>query len=58
MYLNLKEKGIGGFSGDWYWSSSEDSEEWRWTQSFQDGRQYSTNPEFVYKYSVRAIRQF
>ena len=59
MYLNLKESGIGNFSGEWYWSSSHCfhySSFKIWVQKFSDGSQgydYPTN-----EYSVRACRQF
>jgi TolB-like protein len=58
MYKNLKTKGLGEFSDDWYWSSSQyDSDRnYAWGQRFSDGYQDgygkgSTN-------SVRAVRTF
>ncbi|GHV10498.1 hypothetical protein FACS189491_00040 [Spirochaetia bacterium] len=39
MYKNLAMKGLGGFTGDWYWSSSELSIGYVWEQRFSDGRQ-------------------
>jgi hypothetical protein len=71
MYLNLKREGIGGFSNDWYWSSSENSSfdsSYTWTQLFSNGIQ--TGVDFPWSgqgewaggkkkaHSVRAIRQF
>jgi hypothetical protein len=71
MYLNLKTEGIGGFSNDWYWSSSESPSIWgsyAWTQLFSNGTQ--TGVDFPVSgggewaggkkkpHSVRAIRQF
>jgi hypothetical protein len=71
IYLNLKMEGIGGFSNDWYWSSSESPNMWgsyAWTQLFSNGTQ--TGVDFPVSgegewaggkkkpHSVRAIRQF
>jgi hypothetical protein len=56
MYKNLQAKGLGGFSNDWYWSSSEDFRSHAYFQSFSDGTQgggYKLNPS-----SVRAVREF
>ncbi len=60
MYENLHKKGLGGFSREWYWSSTEgivDSSRFGvWLQNFGDGYQFA-----VYKstpYYVRAIRAF
>ena len=66
MYMNLKVDGIGGFSGEWYWSSSEvNNINDAWRQRFSDGLQvYYTsyydgyNRSKEHGYSVRAIRQF
>jgi hypothetical protein len=66
MYLNLKEEGLGNFSDEWYWSSSEVNANRAWIQRFQDGYQLSSEPEHWdgnsqnkhLKYSVRAIRAF
>jgi hypothetical protein len=64
MFLNLKDAGIGGFSGDWYWSSSESGDaNGVWIQRFSDGFQFGRgyNWEDASKgktHSVRAIRQF
>jgi hypothetical protein len=64
IYVNLKEKGLGGFGNGRYWSSSEGSSIPRtsaWTQSFSDGSQ----SDYPYgagtknnTYSIRAVRQF
>ena len=55
MYVNLKEKWLGGFRDDWYWSSSEGGrtsdhnshmsspDDSAWTQNFKDGGQTNTN---------------
>ncbi|MDR1786216.1 MAG: penicillin-binding protein activator LpoB [Spirochaetaceae bacterium] len=63
MFVYLKEAGIGGFSEDWYWSSSEsDISNGAWAQRFSDGRQegggYSTFANKSRGNSVRAIRAF
>jgi hypothetical protein len=55
MYLNLKERGVGGFSTAQYWSSSEEND-YPWAQQFNDGRQNRYQKHNTY--SVRAIRQF
>jgi hypothetical protein len=56
MYQNLKQKGLGGFSNNWYWSSSQSIGSNSWLQDFSSGNQYSN-----YKYNtstVRAVRAF
>jgi hypothetical protein len=64
MYLNLKEEGLGDFSDEWYWSSSEDNANNAWIQRFRDGYQWSRDPNNQYynnkqlKFSIRAIRAF
>ena len=39
MYLNLKQKGLGGFSNDMYWSSTEERSILRYTMyhNFSNG---------------------
>jgi len=58
MYKNLKLKGLGGFSDDQYWSSSQSSDNLSaWEQFFKDGYKWTNN----YKHntnSVRAVRAF
>ena len=56
MYKNLKQKGFGGFSNDYYWSSSQSSINYAWTQVFYSGSQDSYVKDNAY--SVRAIRAF
>jgi TolB-like protein len=56
MYKNLKQKGLGGFSDSWYWSSSQGSYNSSWGQRFSDDGQGSDNAG--YAYSVRAVRAF
>jgi len=56
MYKNLKRKGLGGFAGEIYWSSSEGTAYIAWLQAFGDGSQYDGG-----KYGnlrVRAVRAF
>ncbi|HNZ43240.1 MAG TPA: DUF1566 domain-containing protein [Bacteroidales bacterium] len=59
MYNNLKVKGFGGFSNNYYWSSSECATyelNDAWLQNFQYGNQYNYvkyNPTYV-----RAVRAF
>jgi hypothetical protein len=51
MYVNLKEKGLGGFSNESYWSASELTLNVAWDQSFLYGNQYGNN-----KISTRRVR--
>jgi hypothetical protein len=58
MYRNKKV--IGGFSNDWYWSSTEWDHDDSWHQRFSDGLQVNESSK-TYKHivrSVRPIRQF
>ncbi|MDR1250484.1 MAG: hypothetical protein LBK63_14445 [Treponema sp.] len=36
MYQNLKAKGLGGFTDNWYWSSSQLDKRISWEQDFGD----------------------
>jgi hypothetical protein len=59
MYKNLKQKGLGGFSGDYYWSSSYYDGSYNhhsWSQRFNDGMQDGRNKSTENK--VRAVRAF
>jgi hypothetical protein len=64
MFVYLKERGIGGFKEDWYWSSSAGSGNGVWTQRFSDGVQTGDGSYSSYdghkskEHLVRAIRQF
>jgi hypothetical protein len=64
MFVYLKEAGIGGFKDDWYWSSSEGSDNGAWAQRFSDGLQEGKGNYGGYtgykphEHLVRAIRQF
>jgi hypothetical protein len=57
MYTRLKEKGLGGFKSETYWSSS-DYGNWNyaWYQGFGDGSQNGSGKGDVR--SVRAVRAF
>ena len=56
MYRNLKKNNKGGFSGAYYWSSSEDDASHAWYQDFYSGHQYNYNR--YYDYRVRPVRAF
>ncbi|GHV10530.1 hypothetical protein FACS189491_00160 [Spirochaetia bacterium] len=56
MYKNLAMKGLGGFTGDWYWSSSENNTDYVWGQSFSAGSQL--NGFKNHSTCVRAVRAF
>jgi len=43
MYTNLRQAGVGGFSTDYYWSSSERDDFNAWYQNFNYGNQTSSN---------------
>ncbi|NCU81316.1 MAG: DUF1566 domain-containing protein [Acidimicrobiia bacterium] len=56
MHTNLRQAGVGGFSTDYYWSSTEDAVSSAWTQTFANGLQLNfikTNT-----YYVRPVRAF
>jgi len=56
MYKNLKQKGLGGFSNNWYWSSSQSFNKHACYQSFSDGVQDRNYKDIAH--SVRAVRAF
>ncbi|HKL60268.1 MAG TPA: DUF1566 domain-containing protein, partial [Sphaerochaeta sp.] len=56
MYRNLLKKGIGGFSANYYWSSSEDYAYAAWNQDFHNGSQYYSNRSSGSR--VRPVRAF
>jgi hypothetical protein len=41
MYWNLRQAGVGSFSADYYWSSSESSATHAWSQLFDYGTQHN-----------------
>jgi hypothetical protein len=61
MYLNLKTKGLGGFTDGWYWTSNRSSSSGTYyrQQNFKDGTQsdslWSNTGNSA---KVRAVRQF
>ncbi len=54
LYLNKNV--IGGFVGDFYWSSSESDYNMAWIQNYNGGNPYQTNK--AQPYFVRAVRAF
>jgi TolB-like protein len=58
MYTNLKQKGLGGFSNSWYWSSSQPNNSTAWLQRFSDGSQHLNYASNDTTFSVRAVRAF
>ena len=67
MYINLKVDGIGGFSSNFYWSSSQENNNNAWIQNFNYGNNTASmgiGTQYIYsvtdrsQMSVRAIRQF
>jgi TolB-like protein len=57
MYMNLKQKGLGRFTNDWYLSSSYDPLIGAWIQRFSDGA-VSDETDYDTEYSVRTVRAF
>jgi hypothetical protein len=69
MYGNLHMRNLGGFSPEWYWSSTYETDSYGahswWGENFSDGGQayhtgnrdthYSNHPQ---QFRIRAIRQF
>jgi hypothetical protein len=57
LNLSFQQQGVvGGFVPDTYWSSTEDSSDVAWAQTFNNGVQYFTNKSEMEH--VRAIRAF
>ena len=60
MHVNIGNGGtvrnIGGFSNDWYWSSSEDGNNLAWYVNFENGYTYYFGKRNAHK--VRPIRSF
>jgi hypothetical protein len=57
MYQNLKQKGLGGFSNNWYWTSSQYDINYTWHQKFNNGQQQTSYYRSGMA-AVRAIRAF
>ena len=56
MYTNLRQAGVGGFSTDGYWSSSEFDGSYAWIQHFLSGGQLSLTKGSTFY--VRPVRAF
>jgi TolB-like protein len=56
MYINLKVMNLGGFTNNYYWSSSQDGNLNSWGQSFSNGFQLNLFKDTTI--SVRAVRSF
>ena len=56
MYTNLRQAGVGGFSTDAYWSSSEADDGVAWCQVFASGGQVDANKGTALY--VRPVRAF
>jgi len=56
MNTNLRQAGVGGFSADYYWSSSENAGNVAWNQGFNVGSQNGNLKSFTYY--VRPVRAF
>jgi hypothetical protein len=56
--VNLMSKGWGGFSDDWYWSSSEDDSSYASAQKFHNGTYSSSIVDKYHTLLVRAVRAF
>jgi TolB-like protein len=56
IYVNLREKNLGGMGDNWHWSSAQTSNYFAWVQRFSDGYQNSYDKDVTY--SVRAVRAF
>jgi hypothetical protein len=56
MYNRLHLQGLGGFGGDWYWSSSQYGPFNAWLMSFIGGNVYYSSK--INDDQVRAVRAF
>jgi hypothetical protein len=56
MYQNLKQKGLGGFSNTWYWSSTKIRDDSSYGQDFGDGTRDSKDD--IITGLVRCVRAF
>jgi hypothetical protein len=55
--LYLQKTIVGGFTSNYYWSSSEIAGTYAWSQRFSDGFQYNLGAKWIPDY-VRPIRSF
>ena len=58
MYTNLKLAGLGSFSAQNYWSSSEIDDVLVWSQHFDNGNQDTYDKMYATNNCVRAVRAF
>jgi hypothetical protein len=58
MYSRLHLQGLGGFGGDWYWSSSQHGPNIAWFMDFNNGNVGSYGYVKSNGYQVRAVRAF
>jgi hypothetical protein len=58
MYQNLKQRGLGGFSDEWYWSSSQVTDTNSWVQDFRDDDQDTPIYFKFFPNKVRCVRSF
>lgn len=58
MYTELKQHSVGDFADEWYWSSSEEDENFAWFQAFSNGFQNADLKGAPPPFYVRAIRDF
>lgn len=56
LYIQKSAGLVGDFANDFYWSSTENSYNGAWSQSFSNGANSSANKDGAY--DVRAIRSF
>jgi len=56
MYNRLKAQGLGSFSDNYYWSSSEYNALYAWSQIFYNGHLYNYSRN--YSGRVRPVRAF
>jgi hypothetical protein len=56
MYSRLHLQGLGGFSGSWYWSSSQFYPGYAWHMYFYNGNVNDANKDYTDQ--VRAVRAF
>jgi hypothetical protein len=56
LYLN--KDAIGGFTSNYYWTSTEASSTTAWVQIFGFGGQFEASKNTPFPYPVRAVRSF
>ena len=57
MYQNLKQKGLGSFADEYYWSSSSRNDQTALIEGFKDGEQTYEDKDDNFMYT-RAVRKF